>query len=402
VLDSLRYWVSEMHVDGFRFDLAPALTRGQGGSLSTSAFLETVAQDPILARAKLIAEPWDIGPNGYQVGQFSAGWSEWNDKYRDTVRRFWRGDTGQIAEIGYRLTGSSDLFGHNGRRPRASLNFVAAHDGFTLRDLVTYATKHNVANGEDNRDGHDHNNSANYGVEGPTAAPAIRALRDQQVRNFLTTLAISQGVPLLLHGDELGRTQQGNNNAYCQDNPLSWQPWQLDDEARDLLAWTRRVLALRRDHPLLRRRDYFHYRPLGSEPPPDILWLHTNGAELGDAEWRSPQTRTLGIWLDGRGVDTRDSLGKPEHDDTLLLLLNASDEPIQFHLPLHDPTDWTFVLDTARPSKTEGASWPAATYPLAARAVAILRKTPLPTAPAPRQTGVIGVMTMAQTHGAGE
>ena len=402
VLASLRYWVSEMHVDGFRFDLAPALTRGQDGSLGASAFLDTIAQDPILSQVKLIAEPWDVGPNGYQVGNFPIAWSEWNDKYRDTVRRFWRGDDGQIAEIGYRLTGSSDLFGHNGRRPRSSLNFIAAHDGFTMRDLVSYNEKHNAANGEDNRDGHDNNNSANYGVEGPTDDPAIRALRARQIRNLLTTLAISQGVPMLLHGDEFGRTQGGNNNAYCQDNPLSWQPWQLDDEARDLLAWTRRVLALRRDHPLLRRRDYFHYRPLGSEPPPDIIWLHTNGAELSDAEWRSPQIRTLGLWLNGMGVDTRDPLGKPEHDDTLLLLLNASDEPVQFHLPLHDQSDWNLVLDSARPAKAEGSSWPAATYPLAERAVAILRKMPGATASAPRQVGALGVTTTARAQGAGE
>ena len=373
VLDSLRYWVSEMHVDGFRFDLAPALTRGRDGSPHGGAFLDTIAQDPTLAGVKLIAEPWDIGPGGYQIGQFPAGWGEWNDKYRDTIRRFWRGDAGQIAEVGYRLTGSSDLFGHAGRGPGASINFVAAHDGFTLRDLVSYTEKHNQANGEGNRDGHDHNHSANYGVEGPTADPAIRATRARQIRNFLTTLALSQGVPMLLHGDEIGRTQGGNNNAYCQDNEVSWQSWELDDAARETLAWTRRVLALRRDHPLLRRRDYFHYRPLGSDPPPDILWLHTDGAELGEREWRGPETRALGIWLNGQGGDGRDPTVHPERDDSLLLLLNAGEEPVEFALPQHDPSGWHFVLDTARPAEPEGGAWPDAPYPLAARAVAILR-----------------------------
>ena len=372
-LDSLRYWVAEMRVDGFRFDLAPALARGRGGEPGGGPFLATVAQDPILSRVKLIAEPWDIGPGGYRVGHFPPGWSEWNDKYRDTIRRFWRGDAGQIADLGYRLTGSSDLFGHDGRRPHASINFVAAHDGFTLRDLVSYETKHNEANGEGDRDGHADNHSANWGVEGPTTDPALRALRNRQIRNFLTTLAISQGVPMLLHGDEIGRTQGGNNNAYCQDNAIGWQPWTLDDEARSLLAWTKRVLALRRDHPLLRRRDYFHYRPLGSTPPPDILWLHTDGSELGEREWRSPQTRALGIWLNGQGVDTRDPAGHPERDDTLLLLLNASEGAIDFALPRHDPSGWRFVLDSARPDEAADTPWTGPTYPLAARAVTILR-----------------------------
>jgi glycogen operon protein len=370
-----------MHVDGFRFDLAPALTRGRVGEPHGGPFLATIAQDPVLSRVKLIAEPWDIGPGGYQVGQFPIGWAEWNDKYRDTIRRFWRGDPGQIADVGYRLTGSSDLFDHAGRRPSASINFVTAHDGFTLRDLVSYNAKHNLANGEGNRDGHNDNHSANYGAEGPTADPALRALRNQQIRNFLTTIALSQGVPMFLHGDEIGRTQGGNNNAYCQDNAIAWQPWELDDEARALLAWTKRVLALRREHPLLRRRDYFHYRPLGSTPPPDILWLDTDGSELSEQAWRSPQTRALGIWLNSQGVDTRDLAGHPEHDEALLLLFNAGEQAIDFAIPRHDPTGWLFVLDSARPDQPAGAVWDRPTYPLAARAVTILRQSR--TMPAP-------------------
>jgi isoamylase len=373
VMDSLRYWVQEMHVDGFRFDLAPALSRGPDDAPRANTFFDIIQQDPVLARVKLIAEPWDLGPGGYQVGQYPGGWVEWNDKYRDTIRRFWRGDAGQIGELGYRLTGSSDLFAHNGRGPIASLNFVAAHDGFTLRDLVTYAAKHNEANGEGNRDGHDNNLSANYGVEGPTDDPGIRAARLQQLRNFLTTLAISQGVPMLTHGDEVGRTQRGNNNAYCQDSPLTWQSWELDDEARPLLAWTRRVLALRRNHPALRRRTYFQYRPLNGEAPPDILWIQPDGAEMGGDRWGSVATRAVGIWLNGTGADALDARGQPEFDDTFLLLLNAGEEPLDFQLPLHDPAHWLFVLDTSRPDEPEGSAWSAPTYPLAARTVAILR-----------------------------
>ncbi len=378
VMDSLRYWVEELHVDGFRFDLATTLTRGPGEEPGTGSFLDVVAQDPILARVKLIAEPWDIGPGGYRVGGFPGGWVEWNDKYRDTVRRFWRGDRGQIADLGSRLTGSSDLFAHNGRPPTASLNFVTAHDGFTLRDLVTYTAKRNEANGEDNRDGTDENYSANYGQEGPTDDPALRTIRAQQSRNLLTTLALSQGVPMLLHGDEVGRSQGGNNNAYCQDTPLAWQSWALDDEARALLTWTRRILALRRAQPALRRRSYFHYRPLGSDPPPAIIWLRSDGAELGDAEWRDGALAGFGLWLNGVG-DTVPDAGvqapapSSESGDTLLLLFNASERPIAFAMPRHDPAAWRFVLDTGQPDAPEGAAWDDDAYPLAARTVAILR-----------------------------
>jgi len=373
IMDSLRYWVAEMHVDGFRFDLAPTLTRGSGDVPRGSAFLDVVAQDPTLANVKLIAEPWDIGPGGYQVGGFPQGWSEWNDKYRDTVRRFWRGDGGQISDLGFRLTGSSDLFAHNGRGPDASLNFVTAHDGFTMRDLVTYTAKRNEANGENNRDGSDNNLSANYGTEGPTDDAAIRARRSRQIRNFLTMLAISQGVPMLLHGDEVGRTQRGNNNTYCQDEPLAWQCWEFDDEARALLTWTRRVLALRRAHPILRRREHFHYHPPDGTNQTQIIWFGPDGAELSGDAWRDPETRTIGLWLNGAGVDTRDDHDRADSDDTLLLLLNAGGRAIEFRLPKYDPVGWRFVLDTALPEAQAGSVWQTDTYPLAGSAVAILR-----------------------------
>ena len=373
IMDSLRYWVAEMHVDGFRFDLAPTLTRGPGDAPRGSAFLDVVAQDPTLANVKLIAEPWDLGPGGYQIGTFPQGWIEWNDKYRDTVRRFWRGDSGQIADLGFRLTGSSDLFAHNGRGPAASLNFVTAHDGFTMRDLVTYTAKRNEANGEGNRDGSDNNLSANSGVEGPTDDAAIRAQRARQFRNFLTTLAISQGVPMLLHGDEVGRTQRGNNNAYNQDAPLAWQCWEFDDEARALLAWTRRVLALRRAHPILRRREYFHYHAPDGTDQTQIIWFGPDGVELSGEAWRDPETRTIGLWLNGTGADTRDDHDRAESDDTLLILLNAGASASDFHLPTYDPVGWRFVLDTALPEAQAGSAWQTDTYPLAASAVAILR-----------------------------
>jgi len=379
ITDSLRYWVAEMHVDGFRFDLAPAITRGPGDAPRGGAFLDVVAQDPTLANVKLIAEPWDIGPGGYQVGAFPQGWSEWNDKYRDTIRRFWRGDSGQISDLGFRLTGSSDLFAHNGRGPAASLNFVTAHDGFTMRDLVSYTAKRNEANGENNRDGSDNNLSANYGVEGPTDDAAIRARRTRQIRNLLTTLAISQGVPMLLHGDEVGRTQRGNNNTYCQDDPIAWQCWEFDGEARALLAWTRRVLALRRAHPVLRRREHFHYHAPDGTNQTQIVWFGPDGAELSGEAWRDPETRTIGLWLNGAGADTRDEHDRADSDDTLLILLNAGASAVEFRLPKYDPVGWRFVLDTALPEAQAGSVWQTDTYPLAGSAVAILRH--------PRQAG---------------
>lgn len=256
-MDSLRYWVSEMHVDGFRFDLAAALMRGLYEGNQLSSFLDTIQQDPLLAQVKLIAEPWDVGPGGYQVGNFPVNWAEWNGKYRDTVRRFWKGDEAQVAELAYRLSGSSDLYQQSGRSPHASINFITAHDGFTLRDLVSYNEKHNEANGENNNDGERHNNSWNCGVEGPTDDPEINALRLRQQRNLMATLLLSQGVPMILHGDEHGRTQGGNNNVYCQDNPVAWMHWDLDADGRALLEWTRRLIAMRKAHPVLHRATFF-------------------------------------------------------------------------------------------------------------------------------------------------
>jgi isoamylase len=373
IMDSLRYWVQEMHVDGFRFDLAAALARGMHDVARLGTFFDIILQDPVLSQVKMIAEPWDIGEGGYQVGQFPIRWAEWNDKYRDTIRRFWRADPGVAGELGYRLTGSSDLYAHNGRRPYASINFVTAHDGFTLRDLVSYNEKHNEANGENNQDGNSNNLSWNCGVEGPTDDPAIAALRLKQIRNFLTTLFISQGVPMLLHGDEVGRTQQGNNNAYCQDNELTWQRWDHDEPSQGLHDWTRRVIALRKKHPVLRRRHYFQDRPLRGESVHDLLWLRPDGQEMSEAEWSSGTTRALGIWLAGKGAEITDEQGRPVIDDTLLILMNSNDEPVEFQLPPLDAESWRFVLDTDRPDTLTDMPWEKANYQLAARGMAILR-----------------------------
>ncbi len=370
IMDSLRYWVQEMHVDGFRFDLTPTLGRGAGETPRSETFYDLVRQDPVLAPVKLIAEPWDVGPGGYQVGQFPARWVEWNDKYRDNVRRFWRGDAGQIAELGFRLTGSADLFAHNGRRPTASLNFVTAHDGFTLRDLVSYNQKHNRANGEEGRDGTDNNLSWNCGAEGPTDHADVLALRERQLRNFLTTLFISQGVPMLAAGDEFGRTQGGNNNAYCQDNAVSWLPWSPDAAAMALHDWTRRLIALRRDHPALRRRDYFASR---ATAPADIHWLRPDGREMTDTEWHSPATRAFVVWLSGTSADVRDEHGQPVRDDDLLILLNATDGALDFHLPVSPGRAWRFVLDTDRAHEPPGQLWSDGSYGVTDRSMAILR-----------------------------
>src|SRR5579884_1382591 len=285
IMDSLRYWILEMHVDGFRFDLAATLARELQDVDRLSAFFDIINQDPVISQAKLIAEPWDVGAGGYQVGKFPVLWAEWNGKYRDTVRRYWKSDEGQLAELGYRLTGSSDLYQHDGRRPYASINFVTAHDGFTLNDLVSYNEKHNEANGENNQDGTNDNWSYNYGVEGPTDDPGIRAVRERQKRNFIATLLISQGVPMLCGGDEIGRTQDGNNNAYCQDNPISWYNWDLTDEERALWEFTRQMIALRKSHPMLRRRRFFRGRPIRGHDIRDITWFTPDGKEMTDEEW---------------------------------------------------------------------------------------------------------------------
>ncbi|WP_291431705.1 glycogen debranching protein GlgX [Deinococcus sp.] len=345
IMDSLRYWVTEMHVDGFRFDLASTLARGLHEVDQLSGFFTIIHQDPIISQVKLIAEPWDVGEGGYQVGNFPVNWAEWNGIYRDDIRAFWKGDGGLASEIGYRLTGSSDLYQNDGRKPYASINFVTAHDGFTLRDTVTYEQKHNEANLEGGNDGHNHNLTWNCGVEGETDDPQINALRARQQRNFLATMLLGQGTPMLLGGDEIGRTQGGNNNAYCQDNEISWYDWTNLDE--DLLAFTKKVIRLRKNHPALHRRKFFSGRTIRGEDVRDIVWLRFDGAEMSDEDWSNPQTQSMGIFLDGNGLDDVDSEGQPLLDDHLLLLLNASHVDLPFTLPnLTGCQDWELLLDT--------------------------------------------------------
>ncbi|MFI7012530.1 glycogen debranching protein GlgX [Streptomyces sp. NPDC050145] len=349
VMDSLRYWVTEMHVDGFRFDLAATLARQFHDVDRLSAFFDLVQQDPVVGRVKLIAEPWDVGDGGYQVGNFPPLWSEWNGKYRDSVRDFWRGADHTLAEFASRLTGSSDLYQHERRRPRASVNFVTAHDGFTLRDLVSYDTKHNEANGEDNRDGENENRSWNCGAEGPTTDPAILELRARQQRNFLATLMCSQGIPMLAHGDELGRTQQGNNNAYCQDSELSWIDWNLTGEQRQLIDFTRRVIRLRAEHPVLRRRRFFRgdTATRAAQPLPDLVWLRPDAREMTDEDWRRPDAHALGVFLNGDAIAEPDTRGRRVVDDSFLLLMNSYREPVAFDLPGADYGErWTTRIDT--------------------------------------------------------
>ena len=347
VMDSLRYWVLEMHVDGFRFDLASALARELHDVDRLSSFFDIIHQDPVLSRVKLIAEPWDVGDGGYQVGNFPVLWAEWNDKYRDTVRRFWRGDAGQMGELAYRLTGSSDLYRDDGRHPYASINFITAHDGFTLHDLVSYNEKHNEANGEDNRDGHSENLSYNYGVEGPTDDPGIIEVRERQKRNMLATLLISQGVPMISGGDEIGRTQHGNNNAYAQDNEITWYNWDLDDRRRSLLDFTRRVIAFRQQHPTLHRRKFFKGREIKGTHVKDIMWFNPSGDEMTEEEWHDPETRAVAIRLDGREIGEVDGFGTPIVDDHLLIILNASPDTVRFRVPETLRTgDWHVRIDT--------------------------------------------------------
>jgi isoamylase len=348
IMDNLRYWILEMHVDGFRFDLAATLARELHDVDRLSAFFDIIHQDPVISQVKLIAEPWDVGEGGYQVGKFPVLWAEWNGKYRDTVRRYWKSDEGQLSDLGYRLTGSSDLYEHDGRRPSASINFVTAHDGFTLHDLVTYNEKHNEANGEDNRDGTNENYSWNMGVEGETDDPLINALRDRQKRNFLATLLLSQGVPMICGGDEIDRTQRGNNNAYCQDNPLSWYDWNLNERRESLLRFTAKLIALRRKHPNLRRRKFYQDRVIRGSELKDILWLRPDGAEMTDEEWNAGWVRCIGMLLNGATIGDVDEAGAPVVDQTFLLLLNCHSEHIDFHLP---PVPWTIVIDTNEPDQ---------------------------------------------------
>lgn len=375
ITDSLRYWVEEMHVDGFRFDLAPALARELYEVDRLGAFFDTIQQDPVLSRVKLIAEPWDLGEGGYQVGNFPPGWAEWNDRYRDTMRAFWKGDGGLIGEFAQRLTGSSDLYQLSGRQPYASINFICAHDGFCLQDLVSYNDKHNEANQEDNRDGSDNNLSYNYGVEGPTEDPEINATRRRQKRNFLATLFLSQGVPMLLAGDEMGRTQGGNNNAYCQDNEVSWQDWALSAEDRELLEFTRRLIALRKEHPVFCRRNFFHGRDIRGGVIRDICWLTPQGEEMTDDEWDTAFARCLGVYFAGDALNESDRRGRPLVDDNFLLLVNAYHEPVPFTLPVfHQGLHWQVLLDTDHasglesPGECEGGS----VYHLQGRSLVLL------------------------------
>ena len=349
LMDSLRYWVTEMHVDGFRFDLAATLARQFHEVDRLSAFFDLVQQDPVVSQVKLIAEPWDVGEGGYQVGGFPPLWTEWNGKYRDTVRDFWRGEPATLAEFASRLTGSSDLYEHTARRPIASINFVTAHDGFTLTDLVSYNEKHNEANGEDNKDGESHNRSWNCGVEGPTDDEAVAALRRRQQRNFLATLLLSQGVPMISHGDELGRTQLGNNNGYCQDNEVTWVDWDLDEHRAALLEFTRDLVQLRRDHPVLRRRRFFGGSPDhgGESDLGDIAWFTTSGEHMTDADWQESYVKAVTVFLNGEAITEPDPRGETVTDDSFLVIYNAAPNTVIVTVPPAEfGADWTCVLDT--------------------------------------------------------
>ena len=346
IMDSLRYWVLEMHVDGFRFDLASTLARGLHDVDRLSAFFDIIQQDPVISQTKLIAEPWDVGEGGYQVGNFPPLWLEWNGKYRDCVRDYWRGQDQTLGEFAFRFTGSSDLYEGTGRRPYASVNFITAHDGFTLNDLVSYNDKHNEANGEENRDGESHNRSWNCGAEGPTDDPAVNALRNRQKRNFLSTLFLSQGIPMLLGGDEIGRTQKGNNNGYCQDNEISWFDWQSADH--DLLAFTTKLIELRKQHPVFRRRRWFQGRPIHGAAVTDLGWFTPEGVEMAEEHWGEGFAKAVGVFLNGEAIGDPDPRGERIVDDSYYVLFNAHHEPLRFVLPKENwGKEWTVVLDTA-------------------------------------------------------
>ncbi|MFC6325114.1 glycogen debranching protein GlgX [Microbacterium koreense] len=380
IMDSLRYWVLEMHVDGFRFDLASALAREFYDVDRLSTFFELVQQDPVVSQVKLIAEPWDVGPGGYQVGNFPPQWTEWNGKYRDTVRDFWRGEPQALGEFASRLTGSSDLYAHSGRWPVASINFVTAHDGFTLRDLVSYDEKHNAANGEDNNDGESHNRSSNHGVEGPTDDPAVLTLRAQQQRNFIATLLLSQGVPMLSHGDELGRTQSGNNNGYAQDNETTWVHWDAVDQP--LIEFTAAVARLRRDHPTFRRRRFFDGRPVRraeGEPIPDIVWLRPDGTVMQPEDWDSGFGLAIGVFLNGDGIRERDRRGQALSDQHFIILFNAGTEPVDFTIPTAEYSPrWDVVIDTAGARADGPPLDPGGSVVLEAKSLMLLREHDVP------------------------
>jgi glycogen operon protein len=378
IMDSLRYWVTEMHVDGFRFDLAATLAREFYDVDRLSSFFELVQQDPTVSQVKLIAEPWDVGPGGYQVGNFPPQWTEWNGKYRDTVRDFWRGEPATLGEFAARLTGSSDLYEHSARRPVASINFVTAHDGFTLLDLVSYNDKHNEANGEDNNDGESHNRSWNCGVEGPTDDPEVLTLRHRQQRNFLATLMLSQGVPMICHGDELGRTQGGNNNGFCQDNEITWVDWSSVDT--ELMAFAHEIARLRAAHPVFRRRRFFDGLPVrrrGTEGQPDIAWFTPDGDEMTDEDWGSGFGRSVSVYLNGQGIPDRSSRGERVVDDSFVLCFNAHDEAIEFTLPDSGYSGaWQIVVDTEHSVQPESKPIEAGgIVPVAARALVVLQST---------------------------
>lgn len=377
VMDSLRYFATECHVDGFRFDLASTLARELHDVDKLSGFFDIIHQDPVLQRVKLIAEPWDVGEGGYQVGNFPVGWAEWNGKYRDCVRAYWKGDDSQVGELAARLTGSSDLYQNDGRRPYASINFIVAHDGFTLNDLVSYNEKHNEANGEGGNDGDNNNRSWNCGAEGQTDDVEIKKLRRRQQRNFLATLFLSQGVPMICAGDEYGRTQGGNNNAYCQDNEISWHQWERTEEENAQADFTTSLITLRREHPVFRRPKFFHGRKVRGAGVKDITWLNPGGKEMSDEEWGTHFVKTLGVQLCGEAMDIRDWQGMPVKDDTFLMLLNASHEQIEFVLPKPASKKWALVFDTSDEggfSESQPKQKGGSVYHLAERSFAVLRR----------------------------
>ncbi|MEP7068393.1 MAG: glycogen debranching protein GlgX [Usitatibacter sp.] len=377
VVDSLRYWVTEMHVDGFRFDLASTLARDSPHFDAFGNFFAVLRQDPVLSPRLLIAEPWDLGEGGYQVGAFPPGWAEWNDQYRDTMRAYWKGDGGLIGDFARRLTGSHDHFGTNDRGPCASVNFVAAHDGFTMHDLVSYNDKHNEVNGEDNRDGNTNNASWNHGAEGPTDDPEINRLREQQKRNLFATLLLSQGVPMILAGDEFGRTQRGNNNAYCQDNEINWVDWYWDDPKWHLLNFVKRMIRLRKEHPILRRRDFFHGVAVGEGGRKDVAWLMPDGQEMTAEEWEKDFARALGMWLYGGSLPETDERGRALRDASYLVLFNAHHDVVDFKLPDAGPgVTWRTEIDTSFDFGEPSAevATPQGSYPLQGRSLALLRE----------------------------
>lgn len=346
VMDSLRYWLTEMHVDGFRFDLAPALARGETGGNRLTAFFDIILQDPVISQAKLIAEPWDLGVDGYQVGGFPHLWAEWNGKYRDCVRRFWRGDPGQVPELALRLTGSSDLYEAHGKRPYASVNFVTCHDGFTLHDLVSFNQKHNEANGENNRDGNDHNNSWNCGVEGLLAPPEVQQLREKMKRNFLVTLMLSQGVPMLASGDEMSHTRQGNNNAYCQDNAISWIDWNMSGSCKAMYQFLKELNQFYHEHPIFRRQHFFQDCPI-RQAKAGLVWYRWDGVPLNDEDWRNPWTKCFAMLMESEFYSEWDDKGQLLHDVSMLLIFNAVENDMPFHLPdLGESREWELVIDT--------------------------------------------------------